>query len=250
MSAHSNNGLITLSKLLITLILGSLLFSACRKDHFSPRIAAEAKAPCILQSDNPAGRSYAADSVIEFNCAQSFCGLLPLNSKNYWIYEDSIFMDGVFSKVQFDTLRFSSNFKTLEDGLVWWKTSLDVGLPDILYANDSALFDMNERLFTPGIMDVKKDYSLFYGDSVKYLASFEDNAAMGRSLKLQTAVTTPYGSFENCIYFEKNARNYRKDQVFFSPGLGVVKYIMEKAAPGTREIKLQKVSTLVSFYFE
>ncbi len=175
--------------------------------------------------------------------------MVPLSNKNFWVYEDSIFNNGAFVKVQMDTLRYRSN-KRSPDGLIWWESNLNVGLPATLYANDSAFFIISDRLFMPGIKDVKKDYSLFPGDSLKYLASFEDAAANGRSLRLQTPVVTTYGSFDNCIYFEKNARNFRKDQVFFKPGLGVIKYIQEKAPPGSPLIKLQQISTLIAVHFE
>ena len=80
--------------------------------------------------------------------------------------------------------------------------------------------------------------------------SFEDIAAMGRSVKMENVIQTTVAHFDNCILFEKNARNYRRDQVYFKPELGVIKYIMEKAAQGTSQIKLQQISTLVSFHFE
>jgi hypothetical protein len=99
-------------------------------------------------------------------------------------------------------------------------------------------------------MDAKKDFGLFQGDSLKYLTSFSDAAAQGRSLKIETALKTPGGTFQDCLYFEKNARNYRKDQVYFKPGLGVVKYILEKAPVGTWATKLQQISTLVAFHLE
>jgi len=176
---------------------------------------------------------------------------MPLSSKNYWIYEDSIFTDGVLQTVRFDTLRFNGNKRTLADDLVWWESSLYVGLPMRIYSNDSTFFGLQERFFTPNIMDVKKEYGLFPGDSIKYLTSFDDAAATGRSLKMHTeALKTPAGDFEDYYYFEKLARNYRKDQVFFKPGIGVMKYVQEKAPMGTRTLKLQQVSTLVSYHLE
>ncbi len=240
-----------MSKLLVSILLGSLLFTACRKDaSYSPPEFA-AKTPCLLLTDNPSGRSYAQDSVLSFVCAEKFCAIIPLNAKNYWIYEDSIFTDGVFMRVQFDTLMFSSQMRSMEDGLIWWKSNIDIGLPQTLFANDSSFFVMSPRLFTPGYMDVKKDYSLFPGDSVRYLTNFEDYAAIGRSLKLTAPFETAYGSYEGCIYFEKNARNYRRDQLYFKPGIGVIRYIREKAGPGfPRVVKVQQVSTLVAYHFE
>ena len=206
--------------------------------------------PCELQTDNPAGRSYTADSLVSFTCTSKHCGIIPLSITNYWVYQDSIFNDGVFIKVTIDTLRFAKTVKSLTDGLVWWQGNLSVGLPNLLYANDSSIFEVNERLFAPGISDAKKEFGLFQGDSVKYLTSFTDAAAMGRSVKMDTEINTPAGIFSDCIYFEKNARNYRKDQVYFKPGIGVIKYILEKAPMGTRSIKLQQVSTLIAWHIE
>ncbi len=248
MSFHLDNGRITLSKLLLSLLIVSFFFSACRKENFTP--VSESVIPCQIQTENPAGRSYSSESIITFTCTEKHCGILPLSSKNYWVYEDSVFNNGVFQKVQFDTLRYISTKKSLSDGLIWWESNVSVGLPETLYANDSAFFALSERLFAPDMKDAKKDYTIPAGDSVKYLANFEDAAANGRSLKLQTPVQTSFGTFYNCVYFEKNARNYRKDQVFFKPGLGVVKYIREEAAPGTRSIKLQQISTLISVHIE
>jgi hypothetical protein len=206
------------------------------------------KEPCLLQTANPAGRTYSATEVVSYSCTQKHCGILPLSSNNYWIYEDSVFADGVFSKVQYDTLRYLSNKKTLTDGLVWWEGNKSIGLPDLLYANDSTFFGLTDRLFSPDLKDVKKEFGLIAGDSLRYLTSFEDAAAQGRSI--ESPLITSAGTFDDCMYFEKNARNYRKDQVYFKPGLGVVKYIYEKAPVGTRSIKLQQVSTLVAFHIE
>lgn len=206
-------------------------------------------APCLEQKANPAGRSYSTTSLVEFTCTEKHCGIYPLSSANYWIYEDSVYTNGVFSHVKFDTLRYLITKKSVDDGLVWWQGNISVGLPDLLYANDSSFFSLNDRLFTPDFQDVKKEFGLFPGDSIKYITSFDDAAAMGRSLKMDSPVETDAGSFSGCFYFEKNARNYRKDQVYFKPGIGVVKYIREKAPVGQRVIKLEQVSTLVKYYF-
>lgn len=138
----------------------------------------------------------------------------------------------------------------MTDGLVWWNGNLSVGLPSTLYANDSAFFTLSDRMFTPDVMDARKDYLLPAGDSVKYLASFEDAAANGKSIRMSEPFTTIAGTFSDCIYFEKNARYFRRDQVYYKPGLGVIKYIQEKASPGDRVIKLQQVSTLVTVHIE
>lgn len=149
-----------------------------------------------------------------------------------------------------DTLRFLKMKKTLTDGLVWWESNLSIGLPEIIYSNDSTLFGLSNRLFVPDVLDAKKEYGLFSGDSSRYLTSFVDIAAQGRSLRMNDPVTTPAGTFFDCIYFEKNARYYRKDQVFFRPNVGVIRYVMERAPMGSRELKLQQVSTLVAVHLE
>lgn len=229
------------------LLITTIFFASCAKDEIVPPVTEE---QCIAQTSNPAGRSYSNDSVIVFNCTSKHCGIIPLSTKNYWVYEDSIFSDGVLQKVQLDTLRYSTTYKSLSDGLVWWQASMDIGLPETLYANDSTLFSISDRVFMPDVKDAKKEYGLFAGDSLRYLANFEDAAAQGRSLKISGNFKTPAGSFNDYLYFEKNARNYRKDQVYFEPGIGVLKYIQEKAPMGTRFLKLQQISTLVSYHIE
>ena len=170
------NGFYVPALIILPLISGCLLIVSCQKDfNFEEKVET-----CELQTANPAGRSYSSDSVINYNCTSKHCGFIPLSSKNYWIYQDSIFNDGILHKVQFDTLRFTSNLKSLPDELVWWKSNIDVGLPEILFANDSAFFGLEDRLYAPNIMEAKKSYSLFEGDSIRYLTSFEDAAAIGR----------------------------------------------------------------------
>lgn len=231
----------------ITLIAGILCLAACKKESLTVPVVKEA---CSIQTMNPLGRSYSADSVVSFTCTGSYCGLLPLNNKNYWVYADSIFEAGFFQKVQLDTLRISGNYRSLTDGLIWWETNLEVGLPAKMYASDSALFKIEDRMFIEGIKDVKKEYGLFEGDSLRYITAFEDAAAIGRSLKINATISTPAGDFSDYLFVEKNARNFRKDQVWFKPGIGVIKYRQEKAAMGRPVVKLQKISTLVGYHME
>ncbi|HYC40712.1 MAG TPA: hypothetical protein VEB63_09505 [Chitinophagaceae bacterium] len=236
---------------LLSSLMGSLLFlAACRKDALLLQPEPTVAETCITQTANPAGRSYPSDSVVAFECTTNFCGLMPLSRNNYWVYEDSIFNNGNFVRVQVDTMRFIINWRSVSDGLIWWESNVDVGLPDRMYATDSAIYKIENRLFAPGFVDAKKDYSLFPGDSLRYLASFEDAAAQGRSLRLQTPISTLAGIFDNLVYFEKNARNYRRDQVYFKPGLGVVKYIREQAPMGSPFVRLQQVSTLIAFHVD
>jgi hypothetical protein len=224
-----------------------LFLVSCTKDKL---IITEKNNFCELQTDNPGGRTYESDSFIPFNCLSSHCGLLPLSNKNYWIYTDSAFYDGKFVSTRFDTLRYSTTWKSVSDNLVWWESSVFVGLPVILYANDSSIFEINDRFFSTGLKDVRKSFGLFSGDTLKYLTSFEDAAAEGKSVKLGSSLHSPAGTFSDLVYFEKFARNYRKDAIFFKPGLGVIKYIQTKATMGNLTLQLQQISTLVAYYIE
>jgi len=239
---------IPLKQTILTLIFSWMLMLSCNKDNHFP---VPVHTICETQLENPSGRSYSSDSIIAFTCYKNLCGILPVSLKNYWVYEDSLFVDGKFSQTRLDTLRFSNSWKSLADDLIWWQSNIEVGLPPLLYSNDSSLFQMNNRLFTSGIKDVKKEFGLFAGDSVKYLTSFSDDAAaLGRSVKIGTAIKTRAGTFTNCLFFEKNARNYRRDGIYFSPGIGVVKYVHEIAPMGTFNVQLQKISTLIAFHIE
>lgn len=237
-----------LKKIIFSFTLLIFLLSACTKHEIiMPPIAGKT---CELQTGNPSGKSYSADSVVTYNCTNSHCGVLSLSSNNYWIYQDSIFTNGVFAKVQLDTLRFDKQVQSLSDGLVWWKGSKNVGLPETLYANDSSFFGLENRMFMPGVMAAKKEFGLFAGDSLRFLSSFEDMAAQARLLKSQSPVSTPAGSFNDCLFFEKNARFFRNDQVFFKPGVGVVKYVQMLYSYSTRQFEPQQISTLVKVHIE
>jgi hypothetical protein len=238
-----------LKKTIVLILTGNIFFWSCTKNELIlPKAVTK---PCEQQTANPTGRSYAADSVVNYNCTSSHCGILPLSSKNYWVYQDSLFSDGVFTKVQYDTLRYTKQKQSLADGLVWWEGSINVGLPEQLYASDSSFFGLDVKLFVPGMLDVKKEFGLFTGDSLRYLTSFQsDIMAIGRSLKLSSSLVTEAGTFNDCLYFEKNSRNYRKDQVYFKPGVGVVRYVQETVPYGSRSLKLQQISTLMAMYVE
>jgi hypothetical protein len=244
-----------LKKSILLLLSGTLFLASCSKDEFviDPIVDMPVQnmpVPCIAQTVNPAGRAYDTDSILNVNCTESHCGLIPLNAKNYWVYEDSVFNYGTFLRVEYDTLRYRGIRRSLYDGLVWWESTADLGIPQMLYANDSALFALKQRAYTPDYVDAKKDYSLFPGDSIRYLASFDDIAAQGRSIRMKSTYAVPAGEFDGYFYFEKNARNYRKDRIYFKPGIGVLKYIIEEAQMGTFQIKLQHIKTLVNYHIE
>lgn len=238
-----------LKKIITATFLAGTLITSCTKMELK-QVPVTTKTECESQTANPSGKSYDADSVVNYNCTTSHCGIIPLSSKNYWIYQDSIFENGVFSKTQLDTLNFAIQKKSLGDGLVWWQSSIEIGLPELLYANDSSFFALSSRIFDNKIKDVRKEFGVFSGDSIRYQTSFEDVAAIGKSLKLKAAISTMAGTFSECLYFEKNARNYRKDQIIVKPGVGVIRYVQEMVPPGERYLKLQKISTLVKFHFE
>jgi hypothetical protein len=234
-----------LNRTTTTLLMACLFLFACKKEKVDPVPAPE---PCILQTQNPAGRVYNDEDVTQVNYLKKCCGIIPLSVYNSWIYEDSVFNDGVFVRVQYDTLRFTKTYQSHPDDLIWWeKNNVEIGLPDMLYANDSSIFLPQYRLFSPEpVMDVKKEYGLFEGDSLRYLTSFEDNAAQGRSVKLTQTISTPAGNFSDCILFEKKAPFSRTDQVIYKAGLGVVKYRSERAGYyGPPVLKVQQVSTLI-----
>ena len=173
-----------------------------------------------------------------------------MNLKNYWVYEDSFFNNGIFLCVRFDTLRFSKTSQTTTDKLIWWEGNFDIGLPARLYANEKGIYQLEKNLFSSCTWEANKEFITPAGDSARYLSRFEDVAAQGRSLKLNEIISTPAGEFDNCIYFEKNSRFFRKDQVIIKPGIGVVKYIRESAPMGQPVLKLQQVSILKEFYLE
>jgi hypothetical protein len=238
-----------LRKSILPLVFVFFLLAACRKEAVDVPLA-PVNAPCIAQTSNPSGRTYSSDSIVSYTCTSKHCGLLPLSAKNYWVYEDSIFQNGVFANVQYDTLRFNTSYKSITDGLVWWQGNINIGLPERLYTNDSTFFSIQERYFTQGYVDARKEFGLFTGDSLRYQTSFDDIGAQGKSIKLKSDLTTPAGNFSGCLYFEKYSRFFRKDQVYFKPGLGVIKYVQEMASMGSYTIKLQQVSTLVSYHLE
>jgi hypothetical protein len=240
---------IPLKKTHLYLLAGCLSLAACTKEA-ADLIQPPVVEPCQFQTVNPAGRSYASDSVVSYTCTEKHCGLMPLCSRNYWVYLDSVYTDGVFTKTQLDTLRFTINYKSLSDGLTWWESNINIGLPSTLYANDSAFYDLANRMFTPDIKDVRKDYLVCAGDSLKYLSAFEDMVAIAKSIHYREIIITPAGSFDDNLYFEKSAPRVRKDQVYFKPGIGVLKYTVTQAPPGSTTMKLSQVSTLIKYHLE
>jgi hypothetical protein len=141
----------TLSKLFIILFAISICFSACRKDVIKPVVA------CIEQKARP-DQSYSVNDFFSTNYSARHCGLIPLSSKHYWVYLDSIFDNGSLTSIKYDTLKFAKTYRTHTDGLIWWEANKFVGLPSKCYANDSSIFGLEFRLFTSNtILDSRKE---------------------------------------------------------------------------------------------
>jgi hypothetical protein len=68
---------------------------------------------------------------------------------------------------------------------------------------------------------------------------------MGKAL--HAICNTEVATFTNCLFFEKYAQGYRRDQVYLQPGLGVVKFIHQEAPQGSFSIETQQISTLISY---
>lgn len=234
-------------KTILTIVVGALLFSACTKESFS-EIATETN--CFTPTEEPVIGIYSCDQITAVDYSGILCGFMPLSTRNYWVYEDSFFSNGTFLKVQYDTLRFKTTYRSATDNIIWWEGNLDIGLPTRLYANENGILKMERTMFSACAWGTNKEFIIPTGDSSKYLASFNDIAAQGRAVKLNNIVSTPAGYFSNCILFEKNARNFRKDQVIFKPGIGVVRYTKEKSQMGQPLLKMQQISTLVQVYME
>lgn len=205
----------------------------------------------MQQTDNPDKRSYSYPDLMEVDYTSKNCGIIPLSEKFYWIYLDSIYENGAFSHTENDTLRFEKTYKTQNDGLIWWEANKFMGLPDKCYANDSCIFSLGIRMFSSvPILDAKKEFYLFPQDSIRYMTSFGDEAAMGKAIKLSSTVSTSYGNYSDCILFEKYARSYRRDRVTIKPGIGVIKFTHEEAPLGNFTIQLQRISTLIRYHIE
>jgi hypothetical protein len=67
---------------------------------------------------------------------------------------------------------------------------------------------------------------------------------------MYTSLETAAGNFSGYIYYEKNAPYFRRDQTYLKPGIGVIRYVQEKAVMGYPQVKLTQVSTLVAYHIE
>ena len=234
-------------KTIVPLIIGSFLFATCTKEAFF-EIATETN--CFTPTEEPAAGSYNCDELIAIDYLGTHCGFMPLSRKNYWVYVDSFFNDGNFQSVQLDTLRFKTTYRSATDNIIWWESNMDIGLPARLFVNENGIFQMQRRMFSACTWESNKEFITPAGDSSKYMARFDDIAAQGRAVKLAAMVTTPIGDFSDCILFEKYSRNFRKDQVIFKPGIGVVRYTREMSLRGHPLLKLQQISTLIQVHLE
>lgn len=232
-----------MKQLYILFIALILLISACKKTELP--VLEEA---CIEQTADPMMAAYDTNQVHYINYSGKHCGFMPLNSKSYWVYEDSLFdSEGNFNLVQIDTLRYS---KTLQspDNLIWWETKKDIGLPRKLYASDDAIYGLQKGTFIMDSFYSKREF--YVADSVNFLSGFNDIIAFGKIVRRTEPVETPAGIFYNYILFEKYSPGYRRDKVYFVPGLGVIQYTSEfyKAPGPPSKMKLFIKSSLVSYY--
>jgi hypothetical protein len=239
-----------LKKETLSILLSLFVLASCQKEIIETPVVLEKQPACIAQKENPAGRTYATNSLTAYDCKAKHCGFLPLSTKSYWVYQDSLFNDGIFVSTKIDTLKFNETYLSKSDSLTWWKANKYVGLPQLLYANDGTLYGAAAKLFSPTSTVVSKSYGDFTGDSTTYFTSFDDIRATGRSIKLPGVTNVPAGKFSNTILFEKSADYYGKDQILFQPGIGVLKYIQLRTPISEDENKLQKISTLIAFYQE
>jgi hypothetical protein len=233
----------TLSKNLLIILAIGMCVMACHKNYINEPEA------CAIQTANPDHRVYSSSEFSVTNYTGKNCGLISLSPKHYWVYLDSIFDNGNFITTRLDTLRFLKTYQTQPDELIWWEANKSVGLPAKCYANDTSIFSLEPRLFTSfAILDARKEIFRFTQDSLKFLTSFGDEAAIGRALHCD--YSTQAGNFHDCLFFEKYAMMYRRDQVYLQPGVGVVKYIHEEAPIGYNQIQMQQISTLVGFHIQ
>ena len=232
----------TLSKNLLFIFIIGISFIACRKNAITESES------CITQTAVPK-QSYSANEISITVYSRNHCGLIPFSSKFYWIYLDSIFSNGNLVATKIDTLRFLKTYRSQPDSLIWWEANKEIGLPTKCYANDSGIFSLEPRLFTSfSILDSRKEIYQFIQDSVKFISSFGDEAAIAKGL--HGSCTIPAGSFNDCLFFEKYAMLYRRDQVYLKPGIGVLKYIHQQAPLGSNTIEMQQISTLISYHIQ
>jgi hypothetical protein len=203
-----------------------------------------------MQTGNPGGHSYLHTELSPIEYSAKHCGLIPLSAKHYWIYQDSIFENGIFTHTELDTLKFFKTWQTQPDGLIWWQADKAVGLPDVCYANDSTIFGLEQRVFaSPAVFDAKKQIWLSSQDSTRFLTSFIDEAAIGTE-KMNKEISSPVGKFSDCIFLEKYAPGYRKEQTYLKPGIGVIKFIHMETPIGSSSMEMQRISTLIKFYID
>ncbi|TMI62952.1 MAG: hypothetical protein E6H07_16245 [Bacteroidetes bacterium] len=225
-----------------------IIFSACKKTEV-PLPMNEA---CIQQTMDPLAVAYDTNQVYYINYSGKHCGFMPFNSKNYWVYEDSIFDgNGNFKTVKIDTLRYTKTLQT-PDQLIWWETKKDVGLPRKIYASENAIYGLENGSFIVDSFYTKRELYEAEKDTVNFLASFVDIVAFGKIIKTTEALRTEAGSFSNYIMLEKYAPGYRRDRVYFVPGFGVIKYTSEfyKAPGPPSNMKLFIKSTLIGYHTE
>lgn len=205
---------------------------------------------CIHNSITPSN-SYSGMNNLPITVNDSsYCGYLPLNKKNYWVYLDSVYnTNGDFSHTQTDTLRFLETRRTA-DGITWWSQALvngryvPAGFPTFIYSTDSTVYFISWR--GAGA----RWFGVIPADSVVESCHYADFSQTCISRKIQGRVTVPAGDFSNCLKFIKTqflgSYNIEAD---FKPGIGVLKawYYTDSMFPPFRRLY---TSTLMEYHIE
>jgi hypothetical protein len=221
-----------------------ICLSSCRKTAIAPENL------CTEQTANPASNSFFSEDVASINYSGNHCGMMPVNKQSFWVYEDSLFDNsGNFLSRRFDTLRYTKTYQT-PDNLIWWEGNKEVGLPEKMYSSQTAIYGLETRMFMVDTMQSKKEFYFIEKDSVKYLTSFGDIMAFAKLERKTDMINSPAGNFHNYIFYEKYSPSYRRDRIYFVPGMGVIKYTNEyyKAPGSPANLTMNLISTLVSYH--
>ncbi len=150
--------------------------------------------------------------------------LIPSAIGNYWIYIDSLYIDGEFNSVSFDTMTIVDTMHTL--GKKWWKVEGYRTLPYIweYYAIENDSVYSIQGGWSP-ILSL--DY-IYPTDSLTVLQTLiEGDLGLLRYVIKSTApVTTDIGTFQNCgKYYGGWSKDSQYAEEYIKPGIGFVKSI-------------------------
>jgi len=161
--------------------------------------------------------------------------LIPSSIGNYWVYEDSLFVDGAFTELSMDTLIIIDTLRA--HGKKWWELVGHQNLPFIYqyYAieNDS-VYSIQGGWST--ILSL--DY-IYPSDTLTVLETIvEGDLGLSRNvIKYDGSITTNAGTFINCgkYYGEWTGTFYVEE--YINPGVGFIKSIFMENFSGNAENK-------------